>query len=1434
MRIVFCYFALSNFHLSFLFKIYLCSFQIPKQLFFHTDYRPLIRDANHHVLDEQTQLAPHLMPPPFIVDSEGNPYPPDIQRLVPGRENCNDSQLIPQIVNINGEDEIIEVSVINDETNRAEPGVLIEQMINRLANEADRRISESRADSDQLDGTQSREVATSSFQPVVRPWTKRNIVKPLDKYTLERSVEIRTAHGEEELMLYNQEPRIHPVAHNTHVTRTEANIRRRRMRIRTSEPEESPVRQRPRSTPGSSSRRNRSERVNVVNDEQQDLERRRRTVTRQIMQDDEDSRDTITRQSNRLANQRRRQAIQSVSSEEETSPDVETPMVNGQSVSDGSRASSESDSAESDPEPNSNESSDYSDWLGEAGNSLQPPKRATIVRKKRKRRVRRITSEEEDENPGVTNEGRHVRRRKRRNIVANINTDDTLVSQSGSAPEEETVVEPSAVTEVEGERRLRRRGPQREIRSQRQAARNAALAVAEVSTEQGEPSTSIAVDEAYLPSDWLSEARPQRSPYHPQIGDIVMYFRQGHEIYAKFVWEKKLYDLAPRSLPWFNTAIREQELVRVLGIKYEIRPPRLCSLKLGIIDVGTDTLTGESFLVKYHDMKHVIDFLVLKQVYDAAVRRDWRPGDHYRCAIEGRWYEGTVIGHQPFEDIYPDSLFLCYKVRWNDGTEDTISPWDIEPVDPRRRSENMSDGMLLLPHEEDVYQSTLDEWSNLNRDSECNRIANLIGQMMTLSAAEPFSAPVDLTAYPDYAEVVPYPVDISLIKRRVENRFYRRKASLQFDVRFIAANAAKYNEPKSRIVKTANIITDLLLEIIRNVNCPDPTIVYHQLVNDCKNITVKITPIQSGPNEGYSRELGEGPSHQLAPPKLKKMVDSKSETNTYNWKAKIQQLLYRLWNHADSDPFKYPVNAQQYPDYHQIIKEPMDLSQVKSKVDNDAYRSPADFNKDIRQVFQNSRLYNQNKKSRIYSMTIRLSAMFENHMKEILQDWRASLLNEERTRSKIRRSGSKSVTPHKTRSTRASREDSEPPTLEPENPAVRREWRRLQTTMTDRPGREREEEGATGFSHTAAGTVESISSPFTFRGRRNANAGDANSRSGYTLRANREQRWRHLLDDGESSTSRSNTPAPTSSMRSTSSNIYNGEPGPSRINNSNCPPSSGKKRLRLEASPEFVETRNKRTRKFPDNMLSADASESELPLSKRSKRSRKDISMPFPSDESEEDSKKSLRTNTRGKKTYVMSDSDDDTNSEIPDMSVNRNGGRPLRSTRSRPASPLNSDDENSCRLRNRNGLLKARKNDVESEESDSCLAPRRVLKYEQDSDFEAHLNSKAKARKSKELNGSMRMKSSRRKEEVPKKEKVEFFGESGLSGNESEESVPVRRSGRRMRRNSRLCNYDSDEYNSRRRSTGLQGSPEEFSAVTVSSRGRVRKATARILGLSD
>lgn len=125
--------------------------------------------------------------------------------------------------------------------------------------------------------------------------------------------------------------------------------------------------------------------------------------------------------------------------------------------------------------------------------------------------------------------------------------------------------------------------------------------------------------------------------------------------------------------------------------------------------------------------------------------------------------------------------------------------------------------MPVLPEEiqETLYQPKDEEWPMGDRDIVCNRIIEGLEQVMTLSIAEPFNAPVDLSRYPTYAYVVDYPIDLTTIKARFENRFYRRIAAAQFDARYLAANAETFNEPHSQIIKQARIISDICLKIIK-------------------------------------------------------------------------------------------------------------------------------------------------------------------------------------------------------------------------------------------------------------------------------------------------------------------------------------------------------------------------------------------------------------------------------------------------------------------------------------------------------------------------------------------------------------------------------------------------------------------------------------------
>lgn len=324
------------------------------------------------------------------------------------------------------------------------------------------------------------------------------------------------------------------------------------------------------------------------------------------------------------------------------------------------------------------------------------------------------------------------------------------------------------------------------------------------------------IPEIFRPPEWLSEVIPRKAPYYPQMGDEVVYFRQGHQQYLEAVRAKNVYKLSQNCEPWRRLDLREHEVVKVIGIKYEIRPPRLCCLKLALMN-NDGTLTGQAFTIKYHDMPDVIDFIVLKQTFDTAVRRLWTPGDRFRCMIDDGWWMGTIEEREPLSPEFPNSLFMCFNVRWDNTEVEKMSPWDMEPIDQSRLPEEVGGVVYVQPEElrATLYQPTSEEWPRGDREASCRRIVTGLEEVMLHGIAEPFLAPVDLNSYPSYAFVVEYPIDLSTIKARFENHFYRRIAAAQFDVRYLATNAEKFNQSDSHIVKNARIITDLCLRIIK-------------------------------------------------------------------------------------------------------------------------------------------------------------------------------------------------------------------------------------------------------------------------------------------------------------------------------------------------------------------------------------------------------------------------------------------------------------------------------------------------------------------------------------------------------------------------------------------------------------------------------------------
>ncbi|CAM6031944.1 unnamed protein product, partial [Sphagnum compactum] len=84
--------------------------------------------------------------------------------------------------------------------------------------------------------------------------------------------------------------------------------------------------------------------------------------------------------------------------------------------------------------------------------------------------------------------------------------------------------------------------------------------------------------------------------------------------------------------------------------------------------------------------------------------------------------------------------------------------------------------------------------------------------------------------------------------------------------------------------------------------------------------------------------------------------------------------------HKSSWPFLEPVNSKEVPDYHKVIKEPMDLKTIEQRINSSKYRNLAEFIGDITKIFDNCRYYNA-RNSPFYHCAEALEAFFVSKIK---------------------------------------------------------------------------------------------------------------------------------------------------------------------------------------------------------------------------------------------------------------------------------------------------------------------------------------------------------------------------------------------------------------------------------------------------------------------
>jgi len=148
--------------------------------------------------------------------------------------------------------------------------------------------------------------------------------------------------------------------------------------------------------------------------------------------------------------------------------------------------------------------------------------------------------------------------------------------------------------------------------------------------------------------------------------------------------------------------------------------------------------------------------------------------------------EAEIMEYCNADDQFDENLnksgFESLNVRWDDGSSESLSPWEV----------TTSEKAYEVPSPPPLSAV---EKSAVAKSLRSIEMRNDFGE---------FLKAVDVGRYPDYLSRIEVPMDLSFVKLRLEHDYYTSVLSLLSEIRLIRENCQKYNGPNSPIAGLAN------------------------------------------------------------------------------------------------------------------------------------------------------------------------------------------------------------------------------------------------------------------------------------------------------------------------------------------------------------------------------------------------------------------------------------------------------------------------------------------------------------------------------------------------------------------------------------------------------------------------------------------------------
>ncbi|CCG24222.1 Bdf1 transcription factor [Candida orthopsilosis Co 90-125] len=258
-----------------------------------------------------------------------------------------------------------------------------------------------------------------------------------------------------------------------------------------------------------------------------------------------------------------------------------------------------------------------------------------------------------------------------------------------------------------------------------------------------------------------------------------------------------------------------------------------------------------------------------------------------------------------------------------------------------------------------------------------------------LKDAVPFLAPVDTVKLnvPFYYNYIPRPMDLLTIERKINANAYEEISQVVDDFNLMVDNCKKFNGEAAGISKMATNIQAHFEKHMLNVPPKElPAGVSAPKSKSGANdaaITSRRKVAAESNSQHRDSVATARPKRTIHPPKSKELpYDVRPRKKKFAAELRfcnqtIKELMSKK-HYNYNFPFLAPVDAValNLPNYHEIVKEPMDLGTIQSKLTNNLYENADEFEKDIRLMFRNCYAFNP-EGTDVNMMGHRLEAIFD-------------------------------------------------------------------------------------------------------------------------------------------------------------------------------------------------------------------------------------------------------------------------------------------------------------------------------------------------------------------------------------------------------------------------------------------------------------------------